>query len=185
MTREQAWNLLHEYTKNPNLLKHAYAVETAMVAYAKKFQQDEERWAAIGLLHDFDYDAYPDEHPQKGAEILREKGVEESIIKAVLSHADCTGVPRETLLEKTLFAVDELSGFIAAAALVRPSKSILDLQAKSVMKRMKEKAFARAVSREDLRNGADALNVELKDHIQFVIEALREKADELGLRGVL
>jgi len=185
MNRAEAWDLLCEYTKNESLRKHALAVEAAMRHYARKYGEDEEKWSVVGLLHDFDYEVHPtlDEHPQEGAKILRERGVPEEIIRAVLSHADHLGLSRDTLMEKTLYAVDELSGFVIAVALVRPSKSILDVEPKSVRKKMKDKAFARAVNRDDIVNGAESLGVDLGEHIGEVIEALKGVADELGLRG--
>jgi putative nucleotidyltransferase with HDIG domain len=186
MNRQAAWELLTEYTKNESLLKHALAVEAAMRAYAGKFGGDPDEWGAVGLLHDFDYERYPSAeagHPFKGAEVLREKGYPDFVVKAVLSHADYSGVPRDTPLEKVLFACDELCGFITAAALIRPTKSILDLEASSVRKRMKDKAFARQVSREDIIKGAEQLGVDLNEHIAFVIQAMRGVADALGLRG--
>ena len=185
-TREEAWNLLCEWTEGDSLRKHARAVEHAMRTYARKYGEDEEKWGIVGMLHDFDYERYPDQrHPQLGSEVLRERGYPEDVIRAILSHADYSGVPRESLLEKTLFACDELSGFVTAAALVRPSRSILDLEASSVMKRMKDKAFARAVPREDLRKGAEELGLPLETHVTNVIGYMREHADRLGLRGSL
>jgi len=185
LTREAAWALLTEYTQGDNLRKHALAVEAAVRFYARKFGEDEEAWAAVALLHDFDYERYPtlEDHPFRGAEVLREKGFPEWAVRAVLSHADHTGVSRETRLEHTLFACDEMAGFVTAASLVRPSKSVLDLEASSVVKRMKDKAFARAVSRDDLKKGAEELGLPLAEHIGNVIAGMREKADELGLRG--
>ncbi len=185
MDRESAWGLLTEFTQSENLRKHAKAVEACMRAYARKFGEDEEKWAVVGLIHDFDYDRWPSlqDHPYRGNEILTERGWPEEIRKAVMSHADYTGVPRETKLEKALFACDELAGFITAAALVRPDKSIHSLEAKSVKKRMKDKAFARSVSREDIVNGAAGLGVELDEHIAFCIEAMKGIAKELGLAG--
>lgn len=185
MTREEAWQLLTEFTKNESLLKHALAVEAAMGHYARKFGEDEEKWRVVGLLHDFDYEVHPtlDKHPQEGAKILRERGVPEEIIDGVLSHADHLGLPRDTLMKKTLYAVDELTGFVIAVALVRPNKSILDVEPGSVRKKMKDKAFARAVNRDDIIRGAEALGVPLEEHMGEVIEALKGVADELGLRG--
>ncbi len=186
MDRQAAWELLTEYTQNESLLKHALAVEAALRAYASKNGDDPDAWGIVGLLHDFDYERYPSAeagHPFKGAEVLRAKGYPDAMIKAVLSHADYSGVPRETPLEKTLFACDELCGFLVAASLVRPSKSILDLEASSVRKRMKDKAFARNVKREDIVKGAEGLGVDLNTHIAFVIQAMRGIADDLGLRG--
>ena len=187
LTRDNAWALLTEYTQNENLRKHAIAVEAGVRHYARKFGEDEEAWGFVGLVHDFDYERYPDaeNHPYRGVEILREKGVPEFVLRAILSHADYTGVTRESRLEKTLFACDEMAGFVTAAALVRPTKSVLDLEASSVRKRMKDKAFARAVSRDDLVRGAEALGVPLEEHIANVIEAMRGRADDLGLRGTL
>ena len=188
MNRDEAWQLLTEYTKNESLLKHAMAVEAAVGGYARKFGEDEEGWGITALLHDFDYERWPTlgDHPVKGSEIMREKGYPEWMIRAILSHAmEITGVTRDSLLEKTLFACDEMSGFLTAASLVRPSKSILDLEANSVIKRMKDKAFARAISRDDLRAGAELLGLPLADHITNCITFLRERADALGLRGSL
>jgi len=183
MNREQAWELLNEYTKKDNLIKHALAVEVAMRAYAKKFNEDEETWGIVGLLHDFDYERFPtaEEHPYKGAEILREKGVDEKWIKAILGHADYTGIERDTLMAKTLFAVDELTGMITAATLVRPSKKIEDLKVKSVKKKLKDKSFAASVNRDDIKKGAEELGVDLSEHIQFVIDAMKSVSDDLGL----
>jgi putative nucleotidyltransferase with HDIG domain len=187
LSREKAWALLTEFTQNENLQKHALAVEAAVRGYARRCGEDEAAWGVTALLHDFDYDRYPDlaDHPFKGAEILRERGYPEWLVRAVLSHADHTGVARETLLEHTLFACDEMAGFVTAAALIRPSKSLLDLEAKSVVKRMKEKAFARAVNRDDLRRGAEEIGVPLEEHVANVIAFMREQADALGLRGAL
>jgi predicted hydrolase (HD superfamily) len=163
------------------------AVEAAVRGYARRFGEDEDDWGAVALLHDFDYERYPDQenHPFRGVEILKARGYPDWVTRAILSHADYSGVPRESRLEKTLYACDEMSGFVTAAALVRPSKSVLDLEASSVMKRMKDKAFARAVPREDLRRGADELGIPLDQHIGNVISFLRVRADELGLRGSL
>jgi putative nucleotidyltransferase with HDIG domain len=159
------------------------AVEAAMRAYAKKFNEDEEAWGTVGLLHDFDYERFPtaEDHPYRGAEILREKGVDESWIKAILGHADYTGVERDTLMAKTLFAVDELTGMITAATLVRPSKKIEDLKVKSVKKKLKDKSFAASVNRDDIKKGAEELGVDLSEHIQFVIDAMKSVSDDLGL----
>lgn len=185
MTREAAWALLTEYTTNENLLKHALAVEAAVRGYARLWGEDEQPWGIVALLHDFDYDRWPslEDHPFRGAEIMRERGYPGWAIRAIQSHADHTGVPRESRLEHTLFACDEMAGFVTAAALVRPSKSLLDLEAKSVLKRMKEKAFARAVSRDDLRKGAEEIGLPLDQHVANVIAFMREQADALGLRG--
>jgi putative nucleotidyltransferase with HDIG domain len=187
MNRDEAWQLLTEYTKSDSLLKHAMAVEAAVRGYARQFGEEEEAWGIVGLLHDFDYERWPslDDHPFRGCEILREKGYPDWVIRAILSHADYSGVARDSLLEKTLWACDEMAGFITAAALVRPSKSLLDLEASSVVKRMKDKAFARAVKRDDLRMGAAALELPLETHIANVIGFMRERADALGLRGSL
>jgi len=182
MDRQAAWDLLCEYTKNENLRKHALAVEACMRACARKFGEDEEKWGAMGLIHDFDYEIYPNapDHPTKGSEILKERGWSEEIRRAILGHADYTGVPRDTLLARALFACDELAGFITACALVRPDR-ILSLEAKSVRKRMKDKAFARSVSREDITKGAEELGAPLDEHITFCIRAMREKAEKLDL----
>ena len=187
MNRDEAWQLLTEYTKSDSLLKHAMAVEAALRGYARLFGENEEDWGLVGLLHDFDYERWPslDDHPFRGCEILQQKGYPEWVTRAILSHADYSGVPRESRLEKTLWACDEMAGFITAAALVRPSKSVLDLEAASVVKRMKDKAFARAVKREDLRGGAEILGLPLDEHIANVIGFIRERADALGLRGSL
>jgi len=188
MNRDEAWALLTEYTKSDSLLKHAIAVEAAVRGYARKFGENEEAWGITALLHDFDYERWPTlgEHPNKGAEILRSKGYPDWMIRAILSHAqEITGVSRDSLLEKTLFACDELAGFVTAATLVRPSKSVLDLEASSVKKRMKDKAFARGVKREDLTAGAELLGLPLDEHITNVIKSMREQADALGLRGTL
>ena len=181
--REFCHNILTEYTESESLLKHAYAVEACVRAYARKFGEDEEFWGNVALLHDFDYEKYPsaEEHPYKGAEILREKGFGEEFVTAILSHADYTGIKRETLLQKTLFACDELAGFITAVALVRPSKSIDEVKVKSVKKKLKDKAFARAVSREDIYKGAEELGVDLSEHIQFCIDAMKGANEKLGL----
>jgi putative nucleotidyltransferase with HDIG domain len=187
MNRDAAWQLLTEYTKSDSLLKHAMGVEAALRGYARTFGEDEESWGIVGLLHDFDYERWPtaEDHPFRGCEILRERGYPDWVTRAILSHADYSGVPRESRLEKTLWSCDEMAGFITAASLVRPSKSILDLEPSSVIKRMKDKAFARAVKREDLRKGADELGLPLDVHIGNVITFMRERADALGLRGAL
>jgi putative nucleotidyltransferase with HDIG domain len=185
MNRDDAWQLLNEYTKSDSLLKHAMAVEAAVRGYARKFGEDEEAWGVVALLHDFDYERWPtpEDHPFRGCEILREKGYPEWVTRAILSHADYSGVSRDSRLEKTLWACDEMAGFITAAALVRPSKSVLDLE--PGLKRMKDKAFARAVKRDDLRKGAEVLELPLEEHIANVIAFIRERADALGLRGTL
>lgn len=187
LNREDAWKLLTTYTTSDSLLKHAMAVEASVAGYARKFGEDEQAWGVVALLHDFDYERWPtpEDHPFRGCEILREQGYPEWVTRAILSHADYSGVARISLLEKTLWACDELSGFIVAASLVRPTKSILDLEPKSVLKRMKDKAFARAVKREDLRQGAEELGLPLEEHIGNVISFMRERADALGLRGTL
>jgi len=185
MDRPTAYELLTEYTKTPGLLKHALAVEAAMRAYARKFGEDEESWGVIGLIHDFDYEKYPDPtahgHPYKGAEILRGKGVGEDWIRIIMSHVPDTGSPRDSLCAKSLFAVDELCGFLTAIALVRPDKKIAGVQAKSVKKKFKQKAFAAQVSREDMTLGAEELGVPIDEHIDFVVAALAGIADELEL----
>ena len=185
VSRAAAWTLLTEYTKGESLRKHALAVEAAVRGYARKFGEDEETWGVVALLHDFDYERWPDaaDHPSQGAAILRREGYPEFVVRAILSHADYSGVARETRLEHTLFACDELTGFVTAAALVRPSKSVLDLEASSVLKRMKDKAFARAVRREDLRKGAEELGLPLEEHVANVIAFMRERVDDIGLRG--
>ena len=185
MSRQAAWQLLTEWTQGESLRKHALAVEAAVRGYARKFGEDEEGWGVVALLHDFDYERYPtlDNHPFRGCDELRRLGYPEWVMRAILSHADYSGVARESLLEKTLFACDEMAGFVTAAALVRPSKSVLDLEASSVIKKIKDKAFARAVSRDDLRNGADLLGLSLEEHVTNVITFMREQADALGLRG--
>ena len=188
VTREGAWALLTEWTQSDSLRKHALAVEAAVRGYARKAGANEEEWGVVALLHDFDYERYPTlgDHPVKGCEHLRSLGYPEWVMRAILSHAvEATGVQRESALEKTLFACDELAGFVTAAALVRPSKSILDLEAPSVIKRMKDKAFARAVPREHLRAGAEELGLPFEEHVTNVITFMREQADALGLRGTL
>jgi putative nucleotidyltransferase with HDIG domain len=187
LSRDEAWAIVAEYTQSESLRKHMLGVEAAVRGYARQFGEDEDDWGAVALLHDFDYERYPDQqnHPFRGVEILKAKGYPEWVTRAILSHAEYSGVSRETRLEKTLWACDELSGFITAASLVRPSKSILDLEASSVVKRMKDKAFARNVSRDDLRRGAEEMGLPLDQHITNVIAFMREKADLLGLRGNL
>ncbi|MEE4270867.1 MAG: HDIG domain-containing metalloprotein [Thermoanaerobaculales bacterium] len=182
-TRADAWALLNEYTDNPSLIKHALAVEAAMRGYARRFSEDEETWGIIGLIHDFDYQQNPTEetHLHVGCGILRERGWPEEWVRAVASHADYMGVPRDTPMAKTLFAVDELAGFLTACALVRPDKAIAEVKLKSVKKKLKDKAFARGVNRDDVRHGAEELGVELGDHIEFVRDAMATVADELGL----
>jgi putative nucleotidyltransferase with HDIG domain len=187
LSREDAWKLMTEYTHGESLRKHMLAVEAAVRGYARQFGEDEDDWGVVALLHDFDYERYPDQenHPYRGVEVLEARGYPEWVTRAILSHADYSGVPRESRLEKTLYACDEMAGIVTAAALVRPSKSILDLEAASVIKRMKDKAFARAVNREDLRRGAEELGLPLDQHIANVIVFMREQADALGLRGTL
>ena len=183
--RQTAWQLLCEYTKTEPLRKHALAVEAAMRAYARKLGGDEEQWAIVGLLHDFDYEAHPnpDEHPLKGAEIMRQLGWPDEIIYAVMCHADYLGLERKTPMDRAIYAVDELTGLIIAVALVRPNKSIQEVDVKAVRKKMKDKGFARAVNRDDIVKGAGQLGVDLDEHIAFVIEALRPVATELGIAG--
>jgi putative nucleotidyltransferase with HDIG domain len=187
LSREQAWALVAEWTASESLRKHMLAVEAAVRGYAREFGEDEEGWGVVALLHDFDYERHPDQenHPFRGVEVLRGLGYPEWVTRAILSHAEYSGVPRESRLEHTLYACDEMSGFVMAAALVRPSKSLLDLEASSVMKRMKDKAFARAVNRDDLRRGAEELGLPLDVHIGNVIRFMRVQADSLGLRGTL
>jgi putative nucleotidyltransferase with HDIG domain len=191
-TRDDAWNLLCEYTQSESLRKHMLAVEACVRAYARKNGADEDLWGITALLHDFDYERWPNndhapdkEHPAEGAKILREHGYSEEMIRAIMSHAEYSGVARENPLEHTLFACDELAGFLTACSYIRPSKSILDLEVSSVKKRLKDKAFARGVNREDVTNGAAELGVPLDEHIAFCISAMREHADALGLRGSL
>lgn len=188
MTREEALALMHEHTTSDALRKHMYAVDMAMRAYARKFGEDETAWGIVGLLHDFDYERYPndahsptEEHPSWGVRLLRERGLDEQGCQAILGHAAYTGVPRESLLAKTLFAVDELCGFLVACALVRPSRSLGDLEVRSVRKKLKDKAFARGVSRPDIIEGAEQLGVPLDDHVTFLLEALRPEEARLGL----
>jgi putative nucleotidyltransferase with HDIG domain len=188
ISRGAAWQLLTEWTESESLRKHALAVEAAVRGYARKFGEDEEGWGVVALLHDFDYERYPTlgDHPVKGCEELQRRGYPEWVTRAILSHAvEATGVQRESRLEKTLFACDEMAGFVTAAALIRPSKSVLDLEASSVIKRMKDKAFARAVPREHLKAGAEELGLPLAEHVTNVITFMREKADDLGLRGTI
>ncbi len=189
-TRDDALALMHEYTAGESLRAHMLSVEAAMRAYAERYGEDPERWGLAGLLHDFDYERFPnaahsatEEHPAEGARLLRERGYPEDVLDAILGHAHYTGVPRVTRMAKTLFAVDELTGLITATALVRPSRSLHEVDARSVRKKMKDKAFARGVSREDVTQGAEALGVELDVHIQFVIDAMRAVAPSLGLAG--
>lgn len=186
MTRDEAWAVLTEHTSSPSLLKHMLAVEAVMRAYARRFGEDEEAWGVVGLLHDLDYERHPSQeggHPFVGAALLRERGLDERLCRAILSHADYSGVPRESLMEKALFAADELAGFVVAVALVRPTRSLADVDVASVTKKMKDRAFARGVRREDILRGAEELGVPLEAHIEVVIEALRGIAPQLGLDG--
>ena len=185
--RNTAWNLLTEFTQSESLRKHALAVEACMRAYARKFGADEELWGTVGLIHDFDYEKYPtpQEHPYKGNEILKERGYSDDIRRAIMSHAEYSGVSRDTPMEKALFACDELAGFITAVALVKPGKSLAEVEVKSVRKKMKDKAFARSVNRDDIINGARDLGVDLDEHIAFCIQAMTGVARELGLIGTL
>lgn len=184
-TREQAYALLTEHTGNPNLVKHALCVEAAMRFYAAKYDGDVHVWAVAGLLHDFDYEEHPslEEHPFVGAEILRSLDYPGEIVDAILGHSDHTGVPRTTRMARSLYAVDELTGFIVACALVRPSKSLLDLPVKSITKKFKDKAFCRAIDRDHLRAAADEIELHLRDHVENVLTALQSIAKELGLEG--
>jgi len=181
--RDAAWGLLTEYTQSESLRKHALAVEACMRAYARKLGGEEALWGMVGLIHDFDYEKYPtaEEHPYKGNEILKERGYSDEIRRAIMSHAEYSGVPRVTPMEKALFACDELAGFITACALVKPGKSLAEVEAKSVRKKMKDKAFARSVNRDDIVNGALDLGVELEEHIAFCIHAMQAVAPQLGL----
>ncbi len=184
-TREDAWNLLTEYTESDSLRRHAMAVEQVMRCLARKYGEDEALWGMTGLLHDFDYEQYPtaDEHPYVGNKILKEQGYPDELTTAIMGHANYTGVPRESLMAKALYAADEISGFIFAVTYVRPSKSIHDVKVKSVKKKLKQKSFAASVNREEVVEGPEELGVTLEEHIQFVIDALREKAEALGLAG--
>jgi putative nucleotidyltransferase with HDIG domain len=185
ISRQSAWELLTRFTESESLRKHALAVEACMRAYARRFGEDEELWSVVGLIHDFDYEKYPslEDHCLRGGEILEQRGWPEEIRRAVLSHGDHTGVSRDSLMEKALFACDELAGFITAVALVKPGKSLAEVDAKSVRKKMKDKAFARSVNRDDIVRGAEQLSVDLDQHIAFCIEALLPAAAELGLNG--
>ena len=185
MDRDEALAILHEFTKSESLRKHALAVEACVVAYAQKLGTDEQKWSVTALLHDFDYEMHPDapDHPMKGEPILADRGADEEIRRAILSHANYSGVPRESLLERTLFACDELAGFLTAVSYVKPSKSIAEVDVKSVRKKLKDKAFARSVNREDIDNGARELGVDLDEHIDFCIKAMQARAADLGLAG--
>ncbi len=187
LARDRAWALVTEHVQSESLRKHLMAVEASVRGYARQWGEDEDAWGFVALIHDFDYEKYPDRenHPFRGVEILKNLGYPEWVTRAVLSHADYSGVTRESRLEKTLFACDEMAGFVMAASFVRPSKSVLDLEPASVIKRMKDKAFARGVPRDDLKKGAEELGLPLDEHIGNVIRFLRERADELGLRGNL
>ncbi len=189
MTRDEALPLMHEYTESESLRRHMYCVEIAMRGYAKHYGEDEEAWGLTGLLHDFDYEKYPnqehsatEDHPSFGVRLLRERGLPDTMCEAILGHATYCGVPRESLMAKALFAVDELSGFLVACALVRPGKNLDDLQIKSVKKKLKDKAFAKGVNRDDIRQGAEELGVPLEEHIQFMIDTLRPHQERFGLR---
>jgi predicted hydrolase (HD superfamily) len=184
ITREEAWRLIQEYGASENHVRHMLAAEAAMRAYARRLGEDEELWGALGLAHDFEYDRFPDEHPFAGGRILREKGYSEMIVNAVLSHGE-TGVPRDTLMAKALYAIDELTGLLVAVTLVRPSKDIRDVKIKSVKKKWKDKAFAAAVNREEIAKGAEELDVELWEHVSIVLEAMQGIAEEIGLDGQL
>ena len=185
ITRDSAWELLEQYTRSESLRKHALAVEILMRAYAEKFGEDPELWSVVGVLHDFDYEMYPQfpDHPTRGSEILKGLGYPEEIIYAISSHVDAMKLPRQSTLCRTLFACDELAGFLVAAALVRPGKSIVGMETRSVRKKLKDKAFARSVNREDIYHGAEQLGVDLDEHITFCIQALQQKATSLGLDG--
>src|SRR5450755_3363681 len=185
MTRDKAWEIVCEFVQSDGLRRHMLGVEACMVAYAEKLHQDRETWAVTGLLHDFDWEIHPNlpDHPTKGEAILAARGVSEEIRRAILSHADFTGVPRVSPLEKTLFACDELAGFLTACSYVKPGRSIHEVETASVKKKLKDKAFARAVNRDDILNGAAQLGVDLDQHISFCIEAMKARAAELGLAG--
>lgn len=186
MTREDAWAILTEQTASPNLLKHMMAVEAVMRAYARRFGEREETWGLVGLLHDLDYEQHPSQeagHPFVGATLLRDRGLDAALCRAILSHADYSGVPRETRMEKALFAADELAGFVIAVALVKPSRSLIDVDVASVRRKMRDKAFARGVRREDIVRGAEELGIPLDEHVGVVIQALKEIAPQLGLDG--
>ena len=186
LSREAAWGIVTEYIQSESLRRHCLSVETAMRAYARKYGESEDEWGLVGLLHDFDYEIHPtlDRHPQDGASILESRGYPDWVIRAILSHADHLDLARESKMELTLAAVDELTGFIAAVAFVRPSKAVRDVTPQAVRKKMKDKAFARAVSREEIFATAEALGVEFDDHVQFVIDAMAANAEALGLAGV-
>ena len=183
MTRDQALSIVREHVKNENLVRHMLAVEAAMAFYANHFGEDEQRWRLAGLLHDFDWEIHPtlQEHPQMGAQILKDKGVDDDLVRTILSHADHTGVPREKLIDKALYASDEITGLITTVALVRPSKLLADVELKSIKKKWKDKAFAKGVNRADVEKGAQDLGIDLWDHVQFVLDAMKSISDDLGL----
>ena len=190
-SRDETLAIMHEYTASDSLRKHMLSVEAGMRAYAEKFGEDPDRWGIAGLIHDFDYERYPnnahsatEEHPAEGVRILRQRGFPEDVLEAILGHANYSGVPRASKMAKTLYAVDELTGLITATALVRPSRSVMEVQARSVRKKMKDKAFARGVNRDDVIEGAADLGVDLDEHIDFVIRAMQTVAPSLGLAGV-
>jgi putative nucleotidyltransferase with HDIG domain len=185
LSREEAWNIVCEFTKSEGLRKHALAVETCVAAYARKFGEDEHKWSVTALLHDFDWEIHPQapDHPMKGEAILAERGVDEEIRRAILSHANYSGVPRVSPLEKTLYACDELAGFITAISYVKPGRSVFEVDLQSVKKKMKDKAFARSVSRSDIVEGAEELGIPLEEHVEFCIKAMQENAEALGLKG--
>ena len=187
LDRQQAWNILCEFTQSESLRKHALAVEACVTAYARRLGENEAKWSVTALLHDFDWEVHPQapDHPMKGEPILRERGVNEEIRRAILSHANYSGVPRESRLEKTLYACDELAGFITAISYVKPHRSVFEVDVSSVKKKMKDKAFARSVNRQDIVESAEELAVPLDDHIDFCIKAMQEKAEDLGLKGSL
>jgi len=186
LTREQAWEIVCEFTKSEGLRKHALAVEACVTAYARKWGEEESKWSVTALLHDFDWEIHPtlDEHPQKGEPILAERGVDDEVRRAILSHANHCGVPRETPLQKTLYACDELAGFITAISYVKPNRSVFEVDVASVKKKMKDKAFARSVNRQDIMDGARELGVDLDEHIAFCVKAMQERAGDLGLAGL-
>jgi putative nucleotidyltransferase with HDIG domain len=185
ISRDQAWSIVCEFVQSESLRRHMLAVETCVTAYARKLGEDEEKWAVTALLHDFDWEIHPaaPDHPMKGEQLLAERGLDEEIRRAILSHASYSGVPRESPLEKTLFACDELAGFLTACSYVKPNKSIFEVDLPSVKKKLKDKAFARAVNRDDIINGAKELGVDLDQHVAFCIEAMKGRAMDLGLQG--
>jgi putative nucleotidyltransferase with HDIG domain len=187
MTRDQAWDIVCEFVKSESLRKHMLSVETCVAAYADKLGEDREKWSVTALLHDFDWEIHPEapDHPMKGEPILAQRGVDEEIRRAILSHANYSGVPRVSKLEKTLFACDELAGFLTACSYVKPSRSIHEVETKGVRKKLKDKAFARAVNRDDILNGAAELGIDLDEHIDFCIRAMQARADQLGLAGII